>query len=135
MVAGGFIQGSIFEKLFATQTNPLQFSKTVDFSNSSLADLGIFIIKKKLNIAAADSIVMLPSDMEMVFDKSFLPYTKLYAADEALFHKHFGFAYGKLLEVTLNPVWLGRFVDVDFHGGKTPGESREDFKLLQMKFS
>ncbi len=44
-------------------------------------------------------LMMLPTDMELVRDEIFAPYTKAYANDEGLFFKDFSAAFQKLIEL------------------------------------
>jgi len=44
-------------------------------------------------------LMMLPSDLALVWDARFKPHVEKYAADEALFFKDFAQAFKKLLEL------------------------------------
>lgn len=48
--------------------------------------------------AKTRTLMMLPTDMEMVRDPEFRKYTEIYAKDEAAFFKDFASAFSKLLE-------------------------------------
>ena len=49
--------------------------------------------------ASTKTLMMLPTDMEMVRDPAFRKYSELYAKDNAVFFKDFAAAYEKLLEL------------------------------------
>jgi catalase (peroxidase I) len=46
-----------------------------------------------------NELMMLPSDMALLWDPKFRPFVELYAEDKDLFFKDFALAFGKLLEL------------------------------------
>lgn len=54
---------------------------------------------KQFEDVATKSLMMLPTDMSLVMDKSFKKYVEMYAKDEELWYKDFATAFGKLLEL------------------------------------
>lgn len=51
------------------------------------------------NSANGDDLMMLPTDMALVWDRKFRPHVHAYAKDEELFFRDFAKAFAKLLEL------------------------------------
>ena len=73
-------------------------------------------------------LMMLPTDLALLSDKSFAPWVKKYADDKDLFFDHFSTAFSKLLELGIKRDSEGKITNTDntkggYHSAPKKGDT------------